>query len=189
MRRILAAAVLVSIPALAFGCAETGAAPAEPMLQVAMSQASAPASSHNAVTFAAALRGAAEVPPVQTAATGMAGFRVTPNQNGIAFQVLLGRINNVSMIHIHQGAAGTNGPVVAWLYPAGPPPVVIPGEFNGVIAEGMLTSANLVGPLQGQPLSALITEIRAGNTYVNVHTQQNPAGEIRGQIGRLEVLD
>ena len=47
---------------------------------------------------------------------------------------------------------------------------------------GTITEANLVGALAGQPLSALIDEIRSGNTYVNVHTSQFPGGEIRGQI-------
>lgn len=38
------------------------------------------------------------------------------------------------------------------------------------------------GPIVGKSLSAMIKEIRSGNTYVNVHTNQNPNGEIRGQI-------
>ena len=59
--------------------------------------------------------------------------------------------------------------------------------------EGTITAANLVGPLAGHPLSDLIAEMRAGNTYTNVHTNDGvappntgpgdfPGGEIRGQI-------
>jgi len=51
-----------------------------------------------------------------------------------------------------------------------------------LLAEGTITASDLVGPLAGQPLSALIEAMRAGNTYVNVHTVQFPAGEIAGQI-------
>jgi hypothetical protein len=75
-----------------------------------------------------------------------------------------------------------NGPVVAWLYPAAPPSVLIPGRFQGVLAAGVITEANLVGPLAGQTLGDLIERMEAGETYVNVHTLNYPAGEVRGQI-------
>jgi hypothetical protein len=72
--------------------------------------------------------------------------------------------------------------VVAWLYPDGPPPQLIPGRFNGVLAEGILTEDDLVGMLAGESLETLVEQIMAGNTYVNVHTSQFPPGEVRGQI-------
>jgi hypothetical protein len=46
----------------------------------------------------------------------------------------------------------------------------------------------LIGPLAGQPFSALLNQMQAGNTYVNVHTVQNPAGEIRGQISHSRTM-
>jgi hypothetical protein len=51
-----------------------------------------------------------------------------------------------------------------------------------MLADGTITAANLVGALAGQPLSALVEALSSGGAYVNVHTQQNPGGEIRGQI-------
>jgi len=56
-----------------------------------------------------------------------------------------------------------------------------------------ITAAQLTGPLQGRPLSELISAMQAGNAYVNLHTNSGvagaapatgnlPAGEIRGQI-------
>jgi hypothetical protein len=75
-----------------------------------------------------------------------------------------------------------NGPVVVWLYPEGPPPVEIPGETTGSLATGTITADDLVGDLEGQPLSALIDAMVAGDTYVNVHTTAYGEGEIRGQI-------
>jgi hypothetical protein len=63
-----------------------------------------------------------------------------------------------------------------------PPAVLIPGRFQGVLAAGVITDANLVGLLAGQTLADLIAEIAAGNAYVNVHTSQFPGGAIRGQI-------
>ena len=41
---------------------------------------------------------------------------------------------------------------------------------------------DLVGPLEGMSISDLIRKMRAGETYVDVHTISNPGGEIRGQI-------
>lgn len=96
--------------------------------------------------------------------------------------------------HIHLGPSGGIGPIVVGLYPTdGPPAAPGAGRFDGVLATGSFTAANLVGPLTGQPLSALIAEMTAGNTYVNVHTDDGtqptntgpgdfPDGEIRNQI-------
>jgi hypothetical protein len=39
-----------------------------------------------------------------------------------------------------------------------------------------------MGPLAGGSLDDLVHLIRTGQAYVNVHTEQYPAGEIRGQI-------
>ncbi|MDO8578369.1 MAG: CHRD domain-containing protein [Dehalococcoidales bacterium] len=72
--------------------------------------------------------------------------------------------------------------MVVWLYPSQPPAQLIPGTFNGVLAEGTITAANLVGPLAGMDFSDLITAMEAGNAYVNIPTSAHPGGEIRGQI-------
>jgi CHRD domain len=47
--------------------------------------------------------------------------------------------------------------------------------------EGELTAAHLRGPLAGQPLSALVALLAAGQTYTNVHTTRHPGGEVRSQ--------
>jgi hypothetical protein len=148
-----------------------------------------PASAEIAV-YNASLSGANENPPRDTFAVGYATFVQSWDGEQLEYWLAVGAIENVVAAHIHLGAPGENGPVVAFLYgPAAPGG----GFFNGVLASGTITADDLVGPLAGQPLSALIDQIEAGNAYVNVHTDDGvdpantgpgdfPGGEIRGQI-------
>jgi hypothetical protein len=132
--------------------------------------------------FRAHLTGAEEVPPVETKAQGQAIFQLSKDGTEISYRLIVANIENVAQAHIHVGFAGQNGGVVAWLYPEGPPAQPIPGRTQGVLAEGVITVDDLVGPYAGEPLETLIAAMRVQGVYVNVHTQQNPPGEIRGQI-------
>jgi hypothetical protein len=132
--------------------------------------------------FRTHLTGDQEVPAVSTRAQGQAIFQLNKERTELRYKVIVANIHNVTMAHIHLAPAGVNGPVVAWLYPAAPPAQLIPGRFNGVLAEGILTEDDLVGMLAGESLETLVEQIMAGNTYVNVHTLQFPPGEVRGQI-------
>lgn len=132
--------------------------------------------------FRTHLSGGEEVPPVMTRAQGQAIFQLSKDGTELSYKLIVSNIENVTMAHIHLAPAGVNGPVVAWLYPDGPPPQLIAGRFSGVLAEGTITAANLVGPLLEASLDDLIEAMRAGDTYVNVHTSQYPPGEVRGQI-------
>lgn len=149
--------------------------------------------------FRTHLTGSNEVPPpgvvVMTLAQGQAVFQLSEDGSELSYVLIASNINNVIMAHIHLGPAGSNGPVVVWLYPAPDQqaPLPIPGRHDGVLAEGVIRAENLVGPLAGQPLSNLITAIQTGNAYVNVHTNDfvappntgpgdYPGGEIRGQL-------
>jgi hypothetical protein len=133
-------------------------------------------------THVAHLSGGEEVPPAQTRGQGQAIFQIDPDGTSISYKLIVANIQNVTMAHIHLAPAGVNGPVVTWLYPDAPPAQLIPGRVNGVLAEGVITEFDLVGPLAGATLEDLIEALRSGNAYVNVHTSQYPGGEIRGQI-------
>jgi hypothetical protein len=121
-----------------------------------------------------ALTGAEEVPPVTTDAAGTFLWRVTAA--GIETEVVVNGLSSFTMAHFHVGAKGANGPVVAFLF--GP----IDGGQRAVHATKTITAADLVGPLAGKTLDDLAKEIAAGNIYVNVHSVENPAGELRGQV-------
>lgn len=140
--------------------------------------------------FRAKLKGKYEVPAVSTKAKGEAEFELSESGDSFTYELKVKKIENVVAAHIHMGAPGTNGPVVVWLFrPAAPGG----GPLKGTIAEGTITSAEFVGPLAGQPFSALIDMIASGNAYINVHTNDGvapagtgpgdiPSGEIRGHL-------
>lgn len=143
-----------------------------------------------ALTFNAAASGGEEVPARDTRARATAIFHVGDGGNSIDYKLIVANIENVVASHIHLEAEGVNGPIVVFLFgPASP----AGGRVDGVLAEGTITSASLIGPLAGQTLADLIAAIQAGNTYVNVHTNDGvdptntgpgdfPGGEVRGQI-------
>jgi hypothetical protein len=134
------------------------------------------------LNFRAHLSGDQEVPPADTRATGQAVFQLSKDGTALSYRLIVANIQNVTMAHIHLAPAGVNGPVVVWLYPSAPPPQLIPGRSSGVLATGVITEDDLVGPLAGADFSELIDAIKEGDTYVNVHTSQFPGGEVRGQI-------
>jgi hypothetical protein len=128
------------------------------------------------------LSGDEEVPARDTQAQGQAIFQVNSEGTAISYKLNVANIENVTQAHIHLAPAGTNGGIVAWLYPSAPPSQLIPGRTQGTLGEGEITAASLVGSLAGKPLSDLLAAIADGRAYVNVHTLQFPPGEIRGQI-------
>ncbi|MFA9443907.1 CHRD domain-containing protein [Egicoccus sp. AB-alg6-2] len=128
------------------------------------------------------LAGANEVPAVESHAAGTAIVRFNADRTTMTYRLVVTNLHDVTMAHIHLAPAGQNGPVVVWLYPSGPPPQLLPGRTNGVLASGTITAADLVGPLAGHTLDSLAAAIAAGDAYVNVHTAAFPAGEIRGQL-------
>jgi hypothetical protein len=113
------------------------------------------------VLFSANLEGSQEVPQVTTVAKGT-GWAVLRNDgNSIYYRETIARLSSpFTAGHIHLGAAGSNGTVIK------------PLTFTGNSAEGIYTNV---------PDSIIVHFIK-GNTYMNVHSTGNPAGEIRGQL-------
>lgn len=133
----------------------------------------------NVYTFNLAEQGVS----AQSIAKGQAIFKVSADGNSVSYTLTVVDLDNVTMAHIHIApTAGGNGPPAIWLYPSAPPPVLIPGRSQGILATGTFTSANFIGPLAGMQVSDLIAAIKDGRAYVNVHTSAFPDGEIRGVV-------
>jgi hypothetical protein len=130
--------------------------------------------------FDAKLTGKDEVPSKDTKATGMAGFNVI-GTSSLSYNVNVTNMQKVTASHIHQGKAGQNGPVVVTLFKTNTPSAMT----NGLLSKGIITSTNLEGPLAGKQIKDLISMIKSGDAYVNVHTEANPKGEIRGQLSPM----
>src|ERR1700716_716162 len=117
--------------------------------------------------------------PGTSLATGLATFRLTDNGKALRYRLSISHLTGVFQAHIHVNGAGVNGPVVVFLFKSAQPT----GEANGLLSQGTITAADFVGTLFGHPFSELLTDIRNGDAYVNVHTLTNhPGGEIRGQV-------
>ena len=109
---------------------------------------------------AVTMTGAEQVPPVKTAASGSGSVRV--GEAGAVSGSF--RTQNIAptAAHIHEGAAGQNGPVVVTLRKT--------GDNDWVVPDGAkFTDAQLAA-------------YKASRLYVNFHTPANKGGEIRGQL-------
>jgi hypothetical protein len=157
-----------------------------PLLLVTLTALTGPAAAGpRGQNFGTHLSGDEEVPPRDTPAQGQAKFHLSRDGSTIKYKLIASNIENVTAAHIHCGAAGTNGPVIQFLY--GPAPAG-GGPQNGVLAKGSFAPPS--GDCAG---TSFLDAMRSGLTYVNVHTDDNvpptntgpgdfPGGEIRGQI-------
>ncbi len=128
--------------------------------------------------FTAKLSGNNEVPPITSKSSGTATFDLNAAGTQMKYTLNVTNIDKVIAAHIHMGTSTANGPIVVNLFiPSGPT-----GKVSGTLAQSSINSTILIGPLQGKQMPDLIKLINTGNAYVNVHTSQNPPGEVRGQI-------
>ncbi|MFZ0555235.1 MAG: CHRD domain-containing protein [Nitrososphaeraceae archaeon] len=144
---------------------------------ISLSDSSSVFAQLNQQTFTTQMSGGEEVPSVSTTSTGTAEFNLGSG-GGIDYQVSVTGVSNVTSVSINSGNVGENGPVIVTLFR----PNASADLANDVQAGGTITSSDLEGPMQGKAISDLVSAMSSGVTYVNVNTQANPDGEIRGQI-------
>ena len=105
------------------------------------------------------LSGAEEVPPVTASGSGSGSFRVS--EDGTLSGSVTTKDVEGTVAHIHRGAKGQNGPIIV--------PLDKKGDTYSVPAGRKLTPQQM-------------DDLKAGNLYVNVHTNRNKGGEVRGQL-------
>jgi hypothetical protein len=114
-------------------------------------------------TMTANLSAAQEVPPANSQGRGDAQMMLDPSSKQLRWTVnYTGLSGPATAAHIHTGAQSANGPVAINLSPGGPPQ-------NPITGTATLTDAQM-------------QQLMSGQAYVNVHTQANPGGEVRGQV-------
>jgi len=106
------------------------------------------------------LSGSNEVPPVSTSATGTATVTIKPDHSVVVKESVSGMTATAS--HIHEAAAGTNGPVI------------VPFTKTGDNTFAASDTAKLT--------DSQYESFKAGKLYVNVHSAAHPGGEIRAQL-------
>jgi hypothetical protein len=105
------------------------------------------------------LSGDQEVPPVKSA--GSASGAITIGDDGAVSGSVTATGFTPTAAHIHQAAAGKNGPVIV--------PFTKEGDKFSAPAGAKLTPDQLKA-------------YKAGELYVNVHSAANPGGEVRAQL-------
>lgn len=150
----------------------------------------------DARTFQTDLSGYEEVPTLFSPASG--SFTATLNEDATAIDYQLtysGFPTPVQQAHLHLGRTAVNGGIIIFLCSNLPnPPANTPAcpETEGEVS-GTLTPEGVVGPeeqgiTEGE-FEKLLDAMGNDAVYVNVHTEQFPPGEIRGQLASEETDD
>ncbi|MFZ0391997.1 MAG: CHRD domain-containing protein [Calditrichia bacterium] len=127
------------------------------------------------VVFLTCGSGDEEVPPVSGDGEVGGMFVLNETHDSLFYYIrVTGLTGPLQAAHFHNAAAGTNGGVVKTLT----------GDFVSGQASGVWTSSD------AEPLTAaLVSELMAGNIYVNIHTAAHPGGEVRGQLESGNPID
>jgi len=138
------------------------------------------------------LMGFQEVPAVSTGASGTFEAVISPKGDAIDYEITYtGVQGTVTQSHMHVGQRSVNGGIVLWICSSATNPAPAnattavctspDGHFAGTWRpENIQTVATQ--QIKTGELNEVITAIRAGVAYVNVHSNLSPGGEIRGQV-------
>ena len=122
-----------------------------------------------AISYSASLKGNEELPPVGTAATGVATLTLSADRSTLAYHVTHD-ISGATAAHINLAAGGESGPIIFDLAVSG-------ATFDGTASLAGGTDA---GP--GLTPKQIVDDFEMGAFYVSIDSAAHPTGELRGQI-------
>lgn len=118
--------------------------------------------------YTAYLKGSNEVPAVTTSALGWGSFNLSKAGHELEINVSTDGLSGpITGAHLHMAAAGATGGVVE--------------DLSAFVVGGSIVNAVITNP-------AYISDLQAGNIYINIHTAANPGGEIRDQLSLQPAL-
>lgn len=211
MRRMVLFGIAAAVAA---GCSsDLVRSPAEPgvvTLPLSVGAAQHDGNGHNLAVHLSGDQEPTPVPPApspqDSLAQGQAIFHIADDNLSFDYKLIAANIENAVQAHIHCGPVGMNGGIFIWLFPSvtsisaltGPT-----GRHDGVLAEGTVVSgaalnvrtvaSSAVCPGGVANFADALRQIRSGNAYVNIHTNDGvaptntgpgdfPGGEVRGQF-------
>jgi hypothetical protein len=120
------------------------------------------------IAFDAMLTGASEVPPVPTNASALAAISLNPTLDTLRYFILADGLSGaITAAHFHRAPVGIGAPAL----------IGLPTSLAPNVVEGIVTGPNLT--------PQFINDLLTGDIYVNLHTGDHTAGEVRGQVYRL----
>ena len=123
-----------------------------------------------------------EVPALSTTGTGSFRADIDEAAQKITFELKYsGLTGNPGAAHIHFAQKDVNGAVVAWICGGGSKPAC-PASTSGTVTGTIQGPGDVVAAQGLDTFAELVAAIRAGRTYVNMHTALFMGGEIRGQL-------
>lgn len=147
------------------------------------------------------MTGSEEVPPINTSMTGTLSlwlFSTSTNSVGastttahkVDYRIDVQNGDNVEAAHLHCGLPGVSGPVIVNLYRTSGSV-----DVSGLLASETIEDSEIIPVATTTPgcfpqitnVSELAQAIKDNRVYVNVHTDKYPNGEIRGQVGNMNM--
>lgn len=112
----------------------------------------------------ARLTGAAEVSPGDTKGSGTVQVTLNPDKGEVCYELTVKDMQEATAAHIHEGAAGKDGPVK----------VALDAPKTGSAKGCKAADAAVIKVIMDNP----------ANYYVNVHNAAFPKGAVRGQLSK-----